>query len=108
LGRKDAPKSPDSQENKSRNIFLDNNYYCLKCEPLPENISGFFFFFVFLFSFVTYSQIWLIPLVDDPHFLWVLKKNYYCLNWEHLPENISGFLLSFFSYFPFLRGAKSG
>jgi hypothetical protein len=72
LGQKDAPKSPDSQEKKFRNSLLDNNYYCLKCEQLPENISGFFFFFVALFSFLTYySQIWLIPLLDDPHFVWV-------------------------------------
>jgi hypothetical protein len=40
-----------------------------KCEQLPENISGFLFSF-FLFPFLTWSQIWLIRLVDDPHWVW--------------------------------------
>jgi hypothetical protein len=51
--------------------FFNKNYYCLKCEQeLPEKIFKDSFFFFLFFSFLTWSQIWLIRLVDDPHCVW--------------------------------------
>jgi len=98
LGQKDAPNSPDSQEKKFHNILLDNYYYyCLKCEQLPENISGFFFFFFpFLVIIAKFGQFlfWRMILILCG-FIYI----YYCLKCEQLPENILGFLFLFFNIF---------
>jgi hypothetical protein len=58
----------------------------LKYKQLPENISG-SLFFSFLFSFLTWRQIWLIRLVGDPHCVWGFSFSFFLwrdfLTWAH-------------------------